>query len=77
MRTEDSSGGQNLHPSWAAKKKAQHQDATFQGKRTRLDEEGGGGKAKAKVDPKMHPSWAARSEQNKIADFKGKKTLFE
>ncbi len=76
-----------LHPSWAAKRRAQQNlgQSSFQGKRTLLDEGEEAERPKVKDgkarhrdrDKEIHPSWAARKSQNRIADFKGKKTVFD
>ena len=45
-RQKDNSSDPNLHPSWAAKKKAKSEVVQFQGKRTVFDDAGEGGGVK-------------------------------
>merc|ERR1712129_343500 len=81
----------NLHPSWAAKKRASTTIAKFEGKKIKFGDDGGSVnsykpvnippvvKAPVNAAPaeKLHPSWAAKQNQKtSIQAFQGKKVVF-
>ena len=81
----ESADDEQLHPSWAAKKRAKMQSvAEFQGKKTVFGDDGGESKvvetrnySAPQVDKNVHPSWAAKQNQKtSIKPFAGKKTVF-
>merc|ERR1719244_8790 len=77
----------NLHPSWAAKKKAHQSFAKFEGKKIKFDDGASSTSSVTKTnhnassqplskDPKLHPSWAAKQSQKaSIQTFQGKKMV--
>jgi len=81
----------NLHPSWAAKKRANTTIAKFEGKKIKFGDDGVSSSntkhtndkpvSKGPVVPtpveKLHPSWAAKqSQKSSIQTFQGKKVVF-
>jgi len=81
----------NLHPSWAAKKRASTTIAKFEGKKIKFGDDGGSVnsykpvnippvvKAPVNAAPaeKLHPSWAAKQNQkSSIQAFQGKRVVF-
>ena len=79
----------NLHPSWAAKKRANTTITKFEGKKIKFGDDGVSSTKPTSNKPtskgpeaptpaeKLHPSWAAKqSQKSSIQTFQGKKVVF-
>ena len=90
-RREENSSDRNLHPSWAAKRK-QSGITEFSGKKIKFGDDDQAVTTAAKpspkpimaaaapppkADPSLHPSWAAKKQQQGIQKFEGKKMVFD
>jgi len=83
--SEDDVSGSSLHPSWAAKKRANISIAKFEGKKIKFGDENNPvstvtstSKSQQISEEKLHPSWTAKQNlKSTIQAFQGKKTLFE
>jgi len=83
--SKDDSSSSSLHPSWAAKKRANISIAKFEGKKIKFGDEinpvstvASSTKSQQDSEEKLHPSWTAKQNlKSSIQTFQGKKTLFE